>query len=539
MKAGGTDGSRRRFLALAGLPGATVLGVENQAAPRARRTPPAALVDVTRFGAVGDGRGLCTVALQKAIDACAALGGGTVVIPRGRYLTGALFLRSHLRLDFATGATLVASDKPEHFPAIRARDEGIERTIYAGLLTGLEVEHVAITGDGVIEGQGGPWWTAYEATLKMRLDAHLPREVDNPAAAPLRWPRPRMINFVRSHSLLIEGLTIQDAPFYACHLVYCQDVVVNRVTTIQSINEHNTAINIDSSKRVRVTGCTLKHGGDGVGIKAGYNEEGRRVNIPSEDILINNCQMFHNGDSAVAIGSETAAGIRDVVISNCMVTECTNGIYIRSPRGRGGVVEKIRVSNVVLDRIAHVGLRISHFFDSVRMGVVKGGSVRRDLEISRSRKAPVDEGTPTFRDFVFSGITMGRVGDVVLVEGLPERYVRGLSFQDIDVTAAAAGVSLALAGDVSVDNVTFGSLSATAVDAREVERLEIHRLRVPHPASEGPAVWLENVTGAFIHGCQVGPAGPDYQWLRQDQSGDVTMAGNVVPAVATPVRKKS
>jgi hypothetical protein len=232
----------------------------------------------------------------------------------------------------------------------------------------------------------------------------------------------------------------------------------------------------------------------------------------------------------VAIGSETAAGIRNVVISNCVASECTNGIYIRSPRGRGGVVEKVRVSNLMLDNIGQVGLRITHFFDSVRMGVIKGGSARRDLEISRSRKAPIDEGTPAFRDFTFAGVTMGKVGDAVLVEGLPERFVRGLSFQDISVAQASGGVSLALVGDVAIDNLTLGGVQSAAIDAREVERLELHRLRLPNPAPDVPAVWLENVNGAFIHGCQVTSPAAGYQWLRQEQSTDLTLEGNVVPA---------
>jgi hypothetical protein len=530
--------SRRNFLALAGA--ALPAGAKAAATGQGARRKPAGsdLFDVSRFGAARDGRTLTTVPLQQAIDACAAEGGGTVVIPPGRYLTGALFLRSHVHLVFSSGAVLLASDRPEHFPPIKGRDEGIERTIYGSLLTGTDLENVSIGGDGLLDGQGIPWWAAFEKTVEMRVAAHLPREAENPPEAPLKWPRPRMVNFVRCRGVTIEDVTIKDSPFYAVHLVYCQEVAIDRVTTVQSINAHNTAVCVDSTRKVRISNCTFKHGGDAVGIKAGYNEEGRRVNIPSEDILISNCEMLHNGDSAVAIGSETAAGIRNVVVSNCLGNECTNGVYIRSPRGRGGVVENIRVSNLVLDNIHAVGLRISNFWDSVRMGVIKGGSFRRDLEISRSRKVPIDEGTPTFRDFVFSGVTMGKVGDAILVEGLPERFVRGLSFQDIIVAEASGGVSLALVGEVAIDNLALGAVASTAIDAREVERLEIHRLRLPHPAPDAPAVWLENVTSAFIHGCQVGAGTPGNQWLRQEQSRDLTITGNVVPA-ETAVAKKT
>jgi hypothetical protein len=533
-----TPGNRRRFLGFvgtAGVAGPALTAPSRLAMGATHETALApglqGVVDASRFGLVGDGKTLATDGLQKAIDACAALGGGTVLIPAGRYLSGALFLRSHVHLRFSAGAVLIASQRPQDFPPIKGRDEGVERTVHASLLTGLDLENVAITGAGVLEGQGGPWWKAFEATMEMRLAARLPREAENPPGAPLQWPRPRMINFVRCRSLLLEGLTINDSPFYAAHFVYCQDVVVERVVTCQRIAAHNTGINVDSSRRVRIANSTLSYGGDAIGIKSGYNEEGRRVGIPSEDILITGCQMFHTGDSGVAIGSETAAGIRNVLVSDCVMEDCLHGVYIRSPRGRGGTVEQIRVCNVVMDRIEQVALNISHYFDSVRMGVIKGGSARRDLEIARSRMAPVDAGTPTFRDLFFSGITIGRAGQGVLVEGLPERYIRDVTFQDITVNQAGGGVSLSLAGDVRVSNVVVRTLDSAAVDAREVEQLEIHRLRWSKPAAASPAVWLGNVVGAFIHGCHIGEAGPGYEWLREEQCREVTLAMNAAPAL--------
>jgi polygalacturonase len=521
--------SRRSFLGLAGVGVPCGVRAARADSPAHLGKPPAGVYDVARFGAVGDGKTLTTAALQKAIDACGSAGGGTVLIPPGRYLSGALFLRSHVHLYLSSGATLVASLRPADFPAIKARDEGIERRVHASLLTGIDLEDVAVTGQGVLDGQGQPWWTSFERTMEMRVAAKLSREAENPPGAPLEWPRPRIINLVRCQGVLVEGLTIKDSPFYAAHLVYCQDVVINRVITSQRIAAHNTGINIDSSKHVQITNCTLSYGGDGIGIKAGYNEDGRRVGIPAEDILISGCQMYHTGDSGVAIGSETAAGIRNVVISNCVIEDCANGVYIRSPRGRGGTVEHIRVSNIVLNRIEETALKVSHFFDSVRMNQFKGGSARRDLEISRSRKAPVDEGTPTFRNFAFDGITMGRVREAVLVEGLPERYVRGLSFRDITVAQASGGVSLSLTAEVSISGLIVEVLESAAVDAREVEQLEVHRLRWARPANGTPAVWLENVAGAFIHACHVGEAAPGYEWLRQQHAREITLAANMVP----------
>jgi hypothetical protein len=485
--------------------------------------------EVTGFGARGDGRTLTTAALQKAIDACAAAGGGVVLVPPGRYLSGALRLRSHVNLHLAAGATLLASQRPEDFPAVRGRDEGVERQVHSSLLTGFDLEDVAITGRGVLDGQGKFWWQAYEETQRVRVAAQLPREADNPADAPLRLPRPRLINLIRCRQVRIDGVTFLDNPFYAVHVVYCEDVVIERIHTTQDIAAHSTGIVVDSSKKVRIVRCLIEHGGDAIGIKSGYNEDGRRVGKPAEDILILGCQVSRIGSSAVAIGSETAGGIRNVVINDCLVRECKNGIHIRSPRGRGGFVDQVRVSNLVMDQVAEAAVKITHFYDSVRMEVFGGGSVRRNLELARSRRAPVDEGTPSFRQLVFSGLTLGHVGALALIEGLPERYIRGVILEDIQAAAAKGGISCAMVSDITISNVRLGALETPAVDAREVERLEVHRLHAPHPP-EAPAVWLENVTGAFVHACEVlGQPPLGYVWLRQEESHGVTVAANSVP----------
>jgi len=533
--------SRRGFLGAIGAgvlaPGAVTPALA-AVRPVAPALPAGALFDVTRFGARGDGKTLNTAALQKAIDACGAAGGGTVLVPAGRFLTGALDLRSRVHLEVAGGATLLASQRPDDFPVIKGRDEGVERTLHSSLLNGLDLEQVAITGDGVLDGQGAPWWEAYAATWKMRVEAQLPREAENPAAAPLKWPRPRVIHLTRCRDVLIEGLLINDNPFYGVHLTYCQDVLIRKVTTRQQIDAHSTGLVIDSSRRVSIVECEISHGGDGIGIKSGYNEDGRRVNLPAEDIVISHCRLSHFGSSAFAIGSETAGGIRNVLVSDCLIDQGKNGIHVRSPRGRGGVVENLRVENVMIDGIREVALRISNFFDSVRMDVLKG-PVRKNLETARSRLAPVDEGTPTFRNFSFCGVAVGRTQQVATVEGLPERYIQGVLFQDVSAAEAKGGISCTLAARVTISNFGVGTLEGPAVDAREMEALEIHRLQAPRPFPDSPVVWLENVSGAFVHGCDVGtPSGPPgYVWLRQDQSRRVNVAANAVPAPAVSAEK--
>jgi polygalacturonase len=536
---------RRGFLAAAGS-GALLAGAWPAAAARGRsgNAPPVAdgSYDVTRFGAARDGQTLCTAALQKAIDACAASGGGTVLVPAGRYLTGALFLRSHVNLHLAAAAVLLASQRPEDYPPIKGRDEGIERTVHSSLLTGIDLVDVGITGQGEIDGQGEPWWKIHDAIWKMRVDAKLPREADNPPGAPLKWPRPRSLNFIRCRDVVLEGVSFRDGPSYEVQLVYCEDVRIEAVTVrrvaaaVVGTTAVGTGIAIDSSKRVRIHGCAIAHPGNAIGMKAGYNEDGRRVGISCEDVLIANCHLTGCLDG-VSLGSETAGNIRNVLVTGCIIDKCKHGVTVRSPRGRGGIVENLRASDLMLDNVSGVAVNVSQFFDSVRMGIVKGGSVRKDMEIARSRKVPVDAGTPTLRNLVFSGLTMGKVAQVALFEGLPERYAHRLVLENVTVAEAAAGVSCTLAAEVRIDNLSVGAIDAAVVDAREVEQLEVYRVGSSRPRDGAPVVWLENVARALVHGCRVTDAPPGYEWLRQEQCHEVTVAANQGPPPAPAVQK--
>jgi hypothetical protein len=534
--------NRRQFMGSVGAgatAGAYALLPGVAVAAAGRSEPPSApghagILEVTRFGAVGDGTTSSTAALQRAIDACGEGGGGIVLVPPGRYVTGSLNLRSHVQLHLMGGATLLGSTRFDDYPPVKGRDEGIERTIHAGLLMGVDLIDVAITGQGTIDHRGEAWWKADQATRKMRVDAMLPREAEHPASAPLKWPRPRVINLVRCKQVDIEGLTMIDGACWNVHLVYCEDVVVQGLTIFQRRDARGTdGVVVDSSKHVRIADCTISSGSDCIALKSGYNEDGRRVGLPTEDVLITNCHMPHTCASGVAIGSETTGGIRDIIISDCVMHDCLSGMHVRSPRGRGGTVERVRVTNLVIDTVSEMAIKLSHFFDSVRMegkyGLYPTVGRRTNPETARSKRAPVDEGTPCFRDFEFSGLTLGRMRDVALLEGLPERFIRGISFQDIAARQAKAGIYCSMVGDISISNFTVGTLDTPVVDARDVERLELHRLRCATPSAAVPVVWLENVADAFVHGCYIGSAGPGFEWLRQQQSRAVTLTDNSVP----------
>ena len=489
---------------------------------------------MTRFGAVGDGKTLSTAGLQRAIDACGAAGGGMVLVPPGRYLTGALFLRSNLHLHVAAGATLLATQRFADFPAIAGRWEGIERKTHSSVLTGIDLENVAITGQGVLDGQGPPWWEAYANTRRMRLERGLPREAEDPPDSPLKFPRPRLINLIRCQGVLISGLGMREGPSWNVHLVYCQDVNVDSLNMSGVQAQDCCGVIVDSSKQVRISNCSIASGADCIGIKSGYNEDGRRVGLPSEDIIVTNCNLSQSYASGVAIGSETAGGIKNVAISNCVINSCNTGVNIRSTRGRGGVVERIQVSNVVMDRIEGNAFDLRQFFDSVFQNIANLGepAPRHTVETDRSVRAPVGPGTPTFRDIDFSGLTLGQVKDVGRIEGLPERFISGVTVHDVAAAQTKGGISISRGRDIGISRVRFGVLDRPAIAAIDVQRLDLDRLRCADPPARVPSVVLENVADAYIHGCNVAPGPGGFLELRGHGNRDIVQEGNHPATVA-------
>jgi polygalacturonase len=502
--------------------GAAASGVSGAAAAAAadRRSW---LFDVTTFGAVGDGKTLTTPALQRALDACVHAGGGMVVVPPGRYLTGALFLGNNVELHLCAGATLLASQRFDDFPAIDGRYEGIERKVHAALLNGERLENISITGGGVLDGQGAPWWEAFDVTQKMRIARGLPREAPNPPGAPLRYPCPPIINLMRCQRVRIAGIGFENSACWNMNLVYCQDVLVDGVNMVGLHAQMSCGVYIDSSKRVRVMGSAIASGSDCIALKAGYNEDGRRVDIPCEDVIISDCHLYDSFASGVAIGSETAAGIKNVTVSGCVIENCKAAFYLRSTRGRGGGIERVRVTGCVAESISESVIIVRQFWDSVRTnGYLTAPGPRNRIETDREARLPVDEGTPTFRDLDFSGISVGTTGALATIEGLPERFIQNLSIDQVSVTHAKRGISCCNVAGLHLGRLRLDPQEGPLVSARNIEQLTVAGLGRGATRSVGPLVELENVAGATIDGCP----GPEPVRLRGSANRDLVIAGS-------------
>lgn len=369
------------------------------------------MLDVRDFGAAGDGRASDTKPIQAAIDACSAVGGGTAHFPAGAYMTGALTMRSHVTLHLEAGAILLASEDPADYPVIRSRWEGVEQETYAPLIGGSDLEGIAVVGRGTVDGRGEIWWERFRRSHDLAL----------------HYPRPRLISFADCRNVLIEGVILTRSPSWTINPVRCRNVTIDKVTIFNPPDSPNTdGINPDSCANVHISNCHIDVGDDCIAIKSGTEAEDADRRTPCENVTIANCTMVH-GHGGVVIGSEMAGGVHNIVVSNCIFEGTDRGIRIKSRRGRGGVVEDIRVTNVIMVDV------LCPFTVNLHYACGAWG----DKAVADRQAHPVTAGTPRVRRIHLSHITAREVKLAAgFVTGLPEMPVEDVSLSDFTISMA-------------------------------------------------------------------------------------------------------
>ena len=349
--------------------------------------------DITAYGAVGDGLAPCTDAIRRAIAACRAAGGGRVVVPAGRFLTGAIRLESGVDLHLREKATLAFSgDARNYLPLVLTRWEGVELMNYSPFIYAFEAENVAITGQGTLDGQAGAdhWWDwrgtgsaggARQTPGRMRLFEMQARGA--PVAERVfgdgHFLRPNFIQPYRSRNVLIDGVTIINSPMWEIHPVLCRSVTVRNVT-INSHGPNNDGCNPESSRDVLIERCTFDTGDDCIALKSGRNDDGRRLNVPVENVVIRDCSM-KDGHGGVVIGSEISGGARNVFAERCRMDSprLDRALRLKTNSVRGGIIEGIHMRDVTVGQVAEAVVTIDFFYEEGDTG--KYPPVVRDIDV--------------------------------------------------------------------------------------------------------------------------------------------------------------
>jgi polygalacturonase len=376
---------------------------------------------ITDFGAVGDGQTLNTKAIQSAIDRCAADDDGIVVIPKGNFLTGAIFLKQGVNLLVEKDGVIKGSINPDDYPQVDTRWEGIECKWTSALINAFDVNGLELTGQGIIDGSGDQWM------------ARFPR-----GSAELHVGRPRLIAIQSCRKVRVADLSFKNQACWGLFILYSEDVVVENLT-IRA--EHNIissdGIDVDSSQLVRITGCDIDTNDDCIAIKSGKDEDGRRVNRPAEDIIIEKCR-FRYGHGGVSMGSEMSGGIRYVEIRDCIMdSDNWAPIRFKSQPSRGGVVENITYKDIKLQNTRK--------------------AFEFNMEWRMVNPKPPSDPLPVVRNVKIINVS-GTVSSVGNMHGLKDSPIRNVTFENCHIKAQTG---------FTIDNVEHIDLSGLTIEVEK------------------------------------------------------------------------
>lgn len=343
---------------------------------------PEAVFNIIDFGAIGDGETKATEAINNAIQACSAAGGGMVLVPEGVYHTGAVHLKSNVNLHLAEGAVLKFSrDHNDYLPMVFTRWEGTELYNYSPFVYAFQQENVAITGQGILDGNSDKdhWWfwkgewsrktwevvpeNQADATARLRQMAEDGVPVEERIFGPGHYLRPKFIQFYQCKNILMDGVTVINSPMWVIHPVLSENITIQNVT-VKSHGPNNDGCNPESSKNILIQNSYFDTGDDCIAIKSGRNADGRRLAIPAENIIVRRCTM-RDGHGGVVMGSEISGNVRNVFAEDCIMDSpnLDRIIRIKTNSTRGGIIENIFVRNISVGRVRQAILHIDFDYE--------------------------------------------------------------------------------------------------------------------------------------------------------------------------------
>jgi polygalacturonase len=353
----------------------------------------ATVCDPKTFGAKADGKTRDTAAVQAAIDKCS---GGTVRVTAGTYLIAPITLKNNVTLQLDSGAKLLGTEDPADY-----RDPA-KAGGFVSLVNATRQENIAITGEGVIDGSGAPWWEKARAAKKAGTDLPL---------------RPRLVTFSRCKHIRVEGVTLANSPMF--HLVpsMCEDVVIRRVKIDAPRDAPNTdGIDPAASRNVRISECVIDVGDDNIAVKSGTADPDH-PNAAAGDITISNCTFLHG--HGVSIGSETNGGVKGMRVENCKFIGTENGLRVKSYRGRGGIVSDLIYSDITMENVT-AAITITEYYPKIP---------------KTDEALPMKEGTPAFRNIRIANLTATATKSAGVIVGLPESPITGVVLDNVRISA--------------------------------------------------------------------------------------------------------
>jgi polygalacturonase len=425
-------------------------------------------VSIKDFGAVPDGSTVCTKAFADAIDAVSKKGGGKVIVPRGIWLTGPIQLKSNINLYTEDGALITFTKNYDDYPLIETSFEGLNTVRCLSPINGKGLENIAITGHGVFDGSGEVWRPVKKSKLtsdewkKLVASGGVLNEANNtwyPTERSLKgakatetfnvpanlkskeeWEsvkeflRPVMLSLSNCKKVLLDGPTFQNSPAWCLHPLMSENVTLRNLTIRNPwYSQNGDGLDLESCKNVVIEKCHFDVGDDAICFKSGKDKDGRLRGIPTENVIVDNCVVYH-GHGGFVVGSEMSGGVKNVKVSNCTFIGTDVGLRFKSNRGRGGVVENIYIDNINMVNIPAEALLFDLFYGG-NSPVPSAEEKTIDKEKLAAIVPPVTEETPAFKNIYINNVTCKGAGRAVLLQGLPEMNLKNIKLNNVHIEA--------------------------------------------------------------------------------------------------------
>lgn len=473
---------------------------------------------IEKFGAKANGFTLNTQSINAAINTCSEYGGGVVLIPAGFWLTGPVVMKNNVNLHLNKAAVLQFTSDKNSFALIEGSFEGHKSIRNQSPISGKDLQNIAITGEGIVDGHGEVWRAMGKDNITDRdwntLIASGGELSDNgrtwyPSASYAKGARtrnagyiqtgkklenyqdikdffrPNLIVFSNCKKVLLQGTTFQNSAAWCLHTLQCEDLTFDGVQIRNPPNAQNgDGMDIESCSNVRVVNCTIDAGDDGICIKSGKDEEGRKVGKPCQNILIQN-NVVYSAHGGFVIGSEMSGGAHDIFVSDCSFFGTDNGLRFKTVRGRGGVVENIYIRNISMRNIVHDAILFDMYYFTKAPSLAQTGG--------EEEKPPVDAGTPQFRNFYINNVVCDGASRAMLIRGLPEMSINNIHLENISIKADHG------AEIIDASNISLAKVMLRCKTTQPLVHIEnSNKIRIDNLASAAKPDLLLSINGKYM-----------------------------------------
>ncbi|WEK20930.1 MAG: glycoside hydrolase family 28 protein [Candidatus Pedobacter colombiensis] len=489
--------------------------------------------NIVNYGAKPDGITLNTKSINQAIQACSKKGGGVVLIPQGVWLTGPIVLQNNVNLHVSNAALVQFTGDKSQYELVEGNFEGQKAIRNQSPISGIDLTNIAITGNGIFDGRGEVWrhvkkdkltegeWKSLVASggligadaktwypsigylngEKAVADGTLPHSGLAKDMMPYKdFFRPNMLVLTNCKKVLIKDATFQNSPAWGIHPVFCENLTIDgvKVRSLPSA-QNGDGIDIESSSFVTIQNNILDCGDDGICIKSGKDEEGRRRAKPAQYIVIRNNTVYraHGG---FVIGSEMSGGVHDIFVTDCNFIGTDIGLRFKTARGRGGIVENIHIRNIGMQNVVNDAILFDMYY------FAKIPSLNETA--GKAVAPPVDEGTPQFRNFFIKNIVCDGAERAILIRGLPEMSVKNIFLEDITIKSRK-GADIIKAENITLQNVVLQCDSSS------------------------PLIYIENSQNLSFRGLNAIKAPEVFFSVNGNQSKDISVEKTAISSAST------